>query len=112
MRRWLAVAAGVLALTIGATQTQAASGARLTIVAVNPDGTLMEFRTLGLRVTAFNLANGGRRTFNVKAGTYVVVQAPPLAGQLSVDCTGTDDFIEVTLANGDNVTCTYTIERL
>ena len=81
----------------------------------------MEFRTIGLNPAAFLVPAGGSRTFqNVKPGTYVVVQAPPVGvrtqvgpdqweieGGLTIECSDGKPHQHDLLA-GDDVVCTFT----
>lgn len=78
---------------------------KLTIEAV---GATMSFRTLNLSPAAFELAPGQRRTFRVKPGRYVVVQAPPIEGSLQVSCSDGASSMEYDLSAGESLTCTFT----
>ena len=102
MRRLLALALGTM-VVLGAGLVDAAGAkARLRIVAP-PD---MPFRTLYLQPGAVN----GSRSWTLAPGNYVVVQAPPVAGTLTVRCTnGQNTYGTIRLAAGADVTCTFSV---
>ena len=87
------------------TLADAPTTARLTITA---QGAPMEFRTLGLVTTGFTLADGTSRVFRrLPPGRYVVVQAPPWGGGLSVHCSDDVSNMQYDLVAGDDLTCTF-----
>jgi hypothetical protein len=102
----LAVAAA-LALVPAPMQTSQDRTANLHIVV---NGSAARFVTLNLSPDAFVLEDGGSRTFrNLKAGTYVVVMAPPIEGKTQwLGCTN-GEMNQVDLSPGDDVTCTFTL---
>jgi hypothetical protein len=106
----MALAGGAL-LVVGpvAEAKSAAPRATLTIVA---RGAPMEFRTLNMATTAFGLADGTQRTFKLRPGDYVVVQAPPVEGfTLRVACSDAVSSMDYDLSAGERLTCTFIAEQ-
>ena len=102
MRRVLALVAAALVLLGGGLADAAGAKARLRVVAPAD----MPFRTLYLQPGAFN----GSRSWTLAPGYYVVVQAPPVAGVLTVRCTnGQNTYGGITLRPGEDVTCTFSV---
>lgn len=97
--------AAAIALTVS-TQASAQDSARLRIEAIGAD---LEFRTLNLSPDSFVVPSGESRTFqNLKPDRYVVVQAPPTSGTLTVQCSDGVSNMEYDLQAGDDLTCTFT----
>ena len=108
MRRLMLVAGLAIAALVASTslQSEAAQGSpRLRIVA---QGATLEFRTLGLKQTGFTLASGSSKSWVLKPGRYVVVQAPPWGGGLQIACSDGVSSNEYILEAGGNLTCTFT----
>ncbi len=81
----------------------------------------MEFQTLGMSPGSFNLDSGESRTWVLKPGRYVVVQAPPIGvatqvgpneytieGGLQIECSDGTSSNQYDLETGDNLTCVFT----
>ena len=105
--RWLTLVAGLLLM--GCAASAGAENAPSTRLTVRGVGAEMEFRTLGLRQTGFTLADGGSRSWNLRPGRYVVVQAPPWGGGLQISCSDGVSMNEYIIEAGDaDLTCTFT----
>jgi hypothetical protein len=106
MRRLVLALAGSILLIVGPIVAYAApkTQARLTISA---QGAAMNFVTMGFNPGAFGLGDGAFRTFTLKPGSYVVVQAPPVIGyDLQVVCSD-GGGPAVSLQAGEQLTCTF-----
>lgn len=114
----MALAGIAAAVYTGAQHSLADNSARLS---VSVEGVAMEFRTLGLNPAAFNLEPGQSRTWqNLKPGTYVVVQAPPVGTytQLGPNEWSVESDLTITCSDGsthqhdlqagDDISCSFT----
>jgi len=107
VRRLVLALAGSILLVAGPTAA-AVGRAPQPQLTIRAQGAAMEFRTMNMNTTAFRLAAGAQRTFKLKPGRYVVVQAPPLAGHgLQMTCSDGVSANQYDLEAGERLTCTF-----
>jgi hypothetical protein len=108
-KRWILAAAAAAIVAVPVTQHTLADSPDTATLTITASGADMEFRSIGLNPDGFLVRDGDSRTWqNLKPDTYVVVQAPPWGGGLSVECSDGVSSHQYDLAAGDDLSCTFT----